>query len=168
MLKTNIAIISLVDKFSSKIAQELSSSLGMYYASLDDIISYEILNMDEIKEKCGEEYLDNLKMKVIKDVLEYENTVISLPISICSKYDFKKSAFDKTLTIYLKISQEEFDKIRKKNYDGKVKSIAFSSRDKYLAETSDIIIPVSNFGQVQNVKKIKREVVEYFKKKGVL
>lgn len=167
-MKQNIAIISLVDNFSSKIAESLSLSLGMYYANLEDIIAYEILNMDEIKEKCGEEYLENLKKKVVGDVLEYENAVISLPLSICSKYNLTKTAFDKTLVIYLKFSKEEFDKIRKKNYDGKVRAIAFATRDKYLAQNSDIIIPVTNFGQVQNIKKIKREVVAYFTERGVL
>lgn len=82
----NFVIISLDDKFSKNVATILADNLDMYVVNTKDMIAYELINPKEIKRKCGYEYLKSRERGVVKNISDFENTVISTSFDIFREY----------------------------------------------------------------------------------
>ncbi len=128
-LKTikNILIVSLDVKFTSGVASELASRLDMFYADCKDMVVYQLIDPNEILEKCGFEYLKKREQSAIKSCAEYENTVLSINFDLYKEYF---DLFKYSLVIYL-----ELPKLRLKETTN---IIAYQSHEEFLTKNSNI------------------------------
>ena len=164
-MKSNIALISLYDSFTSKLSEALAWELGLYYANLQDIIAYEIINPKEIEQKCGIDYLNSLKEKSFSGVMEYENSCIAVPFAMYSQKNNYKVTSRNSLVIFVKMSYSLYVNIFKgKKKADIVSKLAFEDRNKFCQKHADIVVEVSNLATKLNINKIKKQILSYYSK----
>lgn len=145
----NFVIISLDDKFSKNVATILADNLDMYVVNTKDMIAYELINPKEIKRKCGYEYLKSRERGVVKNISNFENTVISTSFDIFKEY---YEFFDKSIIIYLKLPVEKTRTSPNK--------ISYESRDEFLSSKADIKLYFERKSKINACKQIIEKLGE--------
>ena len=80
-MKTNfnkIVLVPLCDNFSRKIGKTLSQSLGMMFCDAKDLVEYELIDKDMLKQISSKQYMDQAEKKVMKHLASFENVVASI------------------------------------------------------------------------------------------
>lgn len=147
----NIVIVSLNDKFCKSAAQSIADSLDMFKADVKDLIVYDLINPQEVLEKCGIEYLKNRERGVVRNCSEYYDTVISINYDIFKpNIDF----FQNSLVIYIKLPEGKQDKIPNK--------IDYKTRDEFLAENCNLLVELEQKSIKKCVEKTLQKLGEYY------
>ncbi len=167
-MKTNIVLIGFFKEFTKQIGKKLALDFGLYYADVEEMIEYNLMNEKEIEELCGVDYLNNLKNKIIKDLSCYENTLITIPYNMFitnKNYDMFKSY---CTIVFLNFSRdfikEEINKSQDKTIknDGNVFLLAYEERTKFCIDNSDISINITQSDLDNSYKKIKKCLDKYY------
>ena len=81
-MKTNIALICLLENYSKSVAKQLAEKLEMFYVNVDEMIEFELGDENHILETLGDtaghKYIEECENKVVKNVTTFENTVICM------------------------------------------------------------------------------------------
>lgn len=167
-MKTNIVLVSLLDRLNKKIATKLSNDYDLYFADVADILSYNLVNEGEIEELCGADYLNSLKQKTIKEISTYENTLITLPYGMFISNDTAEY-FKKYCTIvFLKFPETVLDKIKKTTKKEQTKkdmdilSLTYEEHTKLCEDVSDITIELNKSDFDFCYKKVEKVLDEYY------
>ncbi len=168
-MKTNLVVVGLLNQKAKEYAAKLAEIFDLYYADMDAIMQYYLLNTEEDIEKvCGKDYLNSLKKRTIKEVSCYENSLISMSHELflsenkggeLNKYgtilflDFDKSVVKKL------IDKEKDESVKK---DLQVLLIAYDEKAKVCRENSDIVVNIKNIDKENNFLKIKKNIENYY------
>ena len=166
-MKSSLALVGLNEGFVSQLALALSDELNMFYANVKEIIEYEVFDAQEIEKKCGLEYLNNLRQKSFKNIVDYENSVIDLPFSIYS-YESNSTLISKNaIVVYVCIDKELFDKsIQGQEKESiEVQKLAYENRHQFCIKHADIIVEMKNLATKLNVNKIKKQLLLFMSSK---
>ena len=167
-MKTDIVLIGFFKDLTKKIGEKLALDFGLYYADVEDMLEYHLMNEQEIEKLCGIKYLNGLKQKVVKDLSSYENSLITIPYSIFSSnknYEMFKSNFTIVFLNFEKIYLEQKInqlKDEKERAEGKAFLLACEERAKFCKDNSDITIDISKPVLELCYKKVKRCLSDYF------
>ena len=164
-MKTNLTLICLLPNYSKNVSKMLGEKLDMFFGDVDEMLAFELGDIDHILsvlgDKDGKKYLKNIETKVIKNISSFENTIISInPTTLLNAKNlakFKKTSY----IIYLQISPKFLEtraKLSGDDIDFKLLDIAFTERDKFYVENSDIALKkivsaLNNFFKEQKSKK---------------
>lgn len=167
-MKTNIVLVSLLDRLNKKIATKLSKEYDLYFADVADILSYNLVNEGEIEELCGAEYLKSLKQKTIKEISTYENTLITLPYSMFIS-DNTAEYFKQYCTIvFLKFPESVLNKIKKTTkkeqtkIDMEVLELTYEEHTRLCEEVCDVTIDLNKSDFDFCYKKVQKVLDEYY------
>jgi len=169
-MKTNIALICVLNNYSKNVSKMLSDKLDMFYADMEDMIEYELIDSKHILEtlgdKEGKKFIKKIETDVIKNVSSFENTFINInPVLLFSGRNF--SQLQKTcFVIYAQISPKYFDARTKHNGDvipADITDITFGERDKKYVEKADVVVNCSTLRESKAVKKIMSELNSFLK-----
>lgn len=170
LMKTNIALICLLDNYSKSVSKLLSERLEMFYVNVDEMVEFELGDEEHITKTLGDEagqkYIQESENKVVKNVAGFENTVISLnPTTMFSNDNFEIIA-NTSYVIYLQIAPKFFEARAKFSADviDDLNDICFTDRDKLYVEKSDIVLNCSTFKEQKAVKKLLKVINKFFKK----
>ena len=162
-MKSNIIIVGFLKELNNDICLRLSRELNMFYANVAEMVSYELINADEMITVCGLEYYREQEDKVLRRISTFENTIF------CFDYDyflnFAQKYFSKSChIIYLKVAEHKLDDMIKNNNDYETWSSAidiidFDERNKTLEKMCDTAIECDKLCVASCSKKIK----EYLK-----
>ncbi len=170
-MKTNIALICLLDSYSKNVAKLLSEKLEMFYVDIDEMVEFELGDAEHIVETLGnsdgQKYIQKCEDKVVSNVSSFENTIISLnPATMFSDENFKIVS-STSFVIYLQIAPKYFE-IRAKfsgdTIDKELNDICFTDRDKLYVDKSDIVLNCSTYKAEKAVKKLLKVINKFFKK----
>ena len=144
-LKTinNLVIVSLDDNYSKAVAQTLANQLDMFGCDVKELIIYDLINPEEILEKCGYEYLKKREKGVVRSSADYQNTVISVSFDLYKEYS---EEFTKSLIIYLQLQKTSIRTTTSK--------IAYQSRDEFLKDKADIVVSLDRKSKISACKGI--------------
>ena len=106
-LKKNITIICLSNKYKKIVAKELADSLEMFYADINDIMEYNLIN-SEMLLTAGQQYFDQNEEKTIKTVSDYDNTILTLNLSTLNKNNNLDIIKNNSLIIYVRLNFETY------------------------------------------------------------
>ena len=170
-MKTNIALICLLDNYSKNVSKLLSERLEMFYVDVEEMVHFELGDEQHILETLGQQegkkYIDDCEARVVKNVTSFENTIICInPTTMFSNENFKE-IIKTSYVIYLQISPKYFEhrcKYSGDYIDEELSNIAFSDRDKSYVEKSDIVLNCSTFKEQKAVKKLLKSINKFFKK----
>ena len=147
----NIVLISLNECFCKSVASELAGFLDMYVADCHDLLVYDLINPQDVLEKCGVDYLQNRERSVLESCSEYENTVLSINYDLFYQHN---CLFANSLVVYLCLPQGQEDKVANK--------INYANRHDLLLEKADIVIELQNKSIKKTLEKIVKKLGELY------
>lgn len=170
-MKTNIALICLLDNYSKHVAKLLSEKLEMFYVDVDEMVEFELGDEEHVVktlgDTAGQKYIQKCEDKVVSNVSTFENTIISLdPTTMFSEDNFK-IIFNTSYIIYLQIAPKFFEaraKYSGDTIDKELTDICFTDRDKLYVNKSDIVLNCSAYKEEKTVKKLLKVINKFFKK----
>lgn len=170
-MKSNIALICLLDNYANSVAKQLADKLEMFYVNVDEMVEFELGDehhiIDTLGDTAGQKYIEDCENRVVKNVTTFENTVICMnPTEMFSHDNFEKIV-STSYIVYLQISPKFFEKRCKFSgdyIDEELSSIAFTERDKAYVEKSDIVLNCSAYKESKAVKKLLKAINKFFKK----
>jgi len=161
-MKTNIVFISLVEDFSKKLAEKISKDYDLYFADMNDILEYNLMNEKEIGNICGIDYLNSLKNKIVKSIASYENTMITLPYYLFINENNSKILKQYGTVVFLKFNKVDCENITNSDNESKVNNITFDEYSSLCESESDVCIHLDNLDFNDCYKKVKKTIDEYF------
>ncbi len=170
-MKTNIALICLLDNYNKEVAEILSEKLELFFVNIDEMVEFELGDADHILNTLGSEegadYIKKCEDKIVGNVANFENTIISLnPTTMFSNENYEKIS-NTSFVIYLQISPKFFEARAKYSadvIDKDLTEINFTDRDKLYVEKSDMVLNCSTFREHKAVQKTVKVIKKFFKK----
>lgn len=143
-----IVIVSLCDDFSKKIAEKLSQSLGMLFCDTKELIEYELIDRDALKQFSTSKYLAQAERKVVKHIASFENVVVAI------NYDYLVHNFNilknGSLTVFLKLP--------KSMTNNTLSQINYASRTQELEKLATLSVGIRKTDEDFVIKKIIKEI----------
>lgn len=139
----NMVIVSLDEKFAKNVAKTLADMLDMYFADCKELIAYDLINPEEVLQKCGLDYFKKREKGVVSNCADYENSVISVSYDLFKEYS---KLFNNSYVVYL-----ELPKLKLKEPPSK---IAYQSRDEFLKNNSDMTLSFDRKAVLSAAKQI--------------
>ena len=167
-MKKNITIICLSNEYKKNIAKQLALELDMFYADINDIMEYNLIN-SEMLEKAGQQYYDENEAKTIKTVSGYDDTILTLNLSTLNKSNYLDIIKQNSLIIYIRLDFETFMNLNKTENSKalvKINEIAFDDRDKLISSFADIIVENKDIDVTRTIKQIIEGIEKFFYKKN--
>ncbi|MBQ8844706.1 MAG: hypothetical protein IJ008_01660 [Clostridia bacterium] len=133
---SSLMFVCLDEVYRGICSKNVADELGLYYANCRDLIAYDLVERDKVRELCGVEYLQKREQKVIKDISKYENVLVDIDFdTLFNNVElFKKNC----LIVYLYLEKEKIDKDK-----NPIDFISFEDRDNYLTQNSDFKIKIT-------------------------
>lgn len=133
---SSLMFVCLDEDYRGLCSKNVSDELGLYYANCRDLIAYDLIERDNVRDVCGVEYLKKRERKVIKDISRYENVLIDIDFdTLFNNVELFK---DNCVIVYLFLEKEKIDK--EKN---PIDLISFEERDDYLSQNCDFKIKIN-------------------------
>ncbi len=167
-MKTNIVLVSLLDDLNKEVSIKIAKDFDLYLADMSEILEYNLMNAEEIKTVCGEDYLNSLKNKAIKDVATYENTLISISYGLFVDKDNIEVLKKYGTIVYLKFTKEaikdHYKSLTNKEdlLDAELKLDMYKERNAMCEQYSDLVIELSKDDYDFCCKKIKKVLDKYY------
>lgn len=167
-MKTNILLIGLLDETIKLIGTKIANDYELYYVDVADMLEYSLTDEKEIEKACGIEYATKLKRKVIKDISNYENTLITLPHNLFFSEDFNQYFKTYCTIVFLNFPKKTIEKyaLTKKTEEEqnavKLSLIGYDEHTKLCQENCDILIKLTKKDDSANFKKLKKQLDKYF------
>lgn len=160
MKKSLIIITGMVDAFNNSVASFLCEKLAMYFLDFSKLMEFELAEKDEIIAKCGVEYLENLENKLVKSVINYENSVIVINYDLLTYNKNYEHFVTSGYTFYLRF---EKDKLKDNKNVNIINKIAFQERDNNLKNICGHVITLKSFNPEQAAKRVLEQLKEVAK-----
>lgn len=171
MDKANLFVLGLSKLFTDKVCRELAESLEMFYANVQEILEFELMDLMEVESVCGVDYLLKQELSIVRRVSTYDNTIVNGQLSALNHDKTYESVKQNCLIIYL---QQDKDSImndcEKEGLSESHLSInddLFEDRDSLASAFSDVIVNVANLDISHATKKVIDAIVLYYSKKKV-
>lgn len=175
MLKNNITIICILENYGTTVAKILSEKLGMYYADMQDMFEYELVDTNHILDTLGEvegtKYIMDTQHRVINNVSRFDNTLINIRPNKLFENNNYDSISKHSYIIYAQVSPKYFDKRSLKSGDiipNNIKGATFTEKDKCYVHKSDIVVNCSTLKESKAAKKIMAEITKFFRTRSKL
>ena len=109
-MKNAITIIAQNCDLKNKTSKKLAKTLNMFFADINSLIKYDLINIKKVIKEAGLEYYNKVETKAVKNVSTYENTVITLDLNTFFNNDNYNILKKNSLVIYLSQTREDFEK----------------------------------------------------------
>lgn len=166
MSKANICIVGLSKQFTNDVSKQLSIRMDMFYANIQDILEFELMDLDKVEEVCGVEYLLKQERSIVRRVCSYDNTLINVDYSCLNNDNNLEVIRDNCLIIYLKLNEKRFIKeLEKENINNNVKNIdkdLFHDRDFLCNKFSDISVNCEEYSDSEIVDIVIEKILEFY------
>ena len=151
-MKKNICILCRDNDFAKKVAYVHSRELDMFFADVDDMIAYNLADLMSIKDKIGEEYINDKIKGQISMVSSFENTIYTLSIRTMNIMEEPQKLQNDSLVIFL----DTPTKIRREQ-------ITKDNLVKIMRKIADIFVTLDNKRTKESANIIKKQILEKYK-----
>lgn len=170
-MKSNILLVGLDYEFIKILALKLADYFDMHYLDVQDLIEYSLMDKENIKVKCGIEYLEKEEQKIARSVQSYENTIINFPYSLYLKNSNHIYLQDTAITIFIKINNTYLYNLNSKKdliNQLTLEIITQNELNQVLENKTNINIDIKNLNENECVKQIIEKLKETLLKMGNL
>ena len=166
MPKSNICVIGLSNGFTDQVSKQLSIRLDMFYANVQQILEYELIDLMRIEEICGKEYLLKEEISIIRRICSYENTIINIEYANLNNETILNFVRENCLIIYLKLSDERFlEEQDKEELSANTKGLNLEllhERDAICTKISDIVLDCKENDIDDIIEDFIEKIVHYY------
>ena len=168
MSKTNLCIVGLSKQFTDNICKQLSVKMDMFYANIEEIFAYDLMNIAEIEEICGIDYLQKEQKSIISRVCSYDNTLINIDYTLLNDSDILKMIKDNCLLIYIALDSnryfiEQNNELISSNQIS-INVDVFDDRDLLIRSISDLVVDCLKMNIDGVIDAVIRQILEYYTK----
>lgn len=169
VMVSNIVIVCLLDDIKKKVGLKLADMLDMFYADINDLVEFDVINSEDVENKMGTEYFEKLLNKQVQNVSQFENSVITADIKTLTKEKNVKALKESSIIVYLQVSAKKYMNFLKKKNKGEmapidvINSNMFFDRDKLSGKACDILINCKTNFSGLIAKKIVKELNKFYK-----
>lgn len=166
-MKSNITLLALNGELKNEIANSLAKKLEMFVVNVNDIIKYDLINVNQVVSIAGLDYYNKVESKTVKSISSYDNALITLDLDTFFNNDNYKFLKETSLFIYIRINFEDYktlidlNKAKEKKYENILKKRTFAEKDKILKSLSDIVIDVKINDKFTDI--IIKQIKDYYK-----
>ncbi len=143
-MKSNICVVGLVKSYTKSVAKKLSARLGMFFGDLDDLMQFELIDIENVKNICGETYIDKVEASKMKMLASFENTLFTFNYNILNLEKNLKVIKDKSIIIFISLNTKNAtNKLRRagiKNSEMALELDMLEVRDKLIRKYADIVV----------------------------
>lgn len=166
MAKTNLCIVALSKQFADNVCKQLSSKLDMFYADIEEIFAYDLIDIGKVEKVCGIDYLEKEKKSIIKRVCGYENTLVNIDYILLNNEEILNIIKSTCVIVYLQMNSENYNvQQQNENLSNNMISInndVFNERDILLCTESDIIVDVNCIEKNKIINVIFEKILKYY------
>ncbi|MBQ7351948.1 MAG: hypothetical protein IJW59_03730 [Clostridia bacterium] len=166
MSKSNICIVGLTKQLTETICRQLSIKLDMFYANVQDILEFELMDLLRVEQVCGHEYILKEERSVIKRVATYENTLINIQYSSLNNESSLAVVQENCLIIYLRLNEDRYVlELERENIQDNEKELnlaVFNDRDFICRKISDLTIDCLNMNEEQLETSIIEQILRFY------
>ena len=166
MSKANICIIGLSKLFTDDVGKQLSIKMDMFYANVQEIIEFEIMDMDRMEEVCGADYLIKQERTIIKRLCTYDNTIINIDYSNLNNETTLDIVQENCLVIYLKLNEKRYLKeLDIDNVSANEKALCkdvFRDRDFLCEKLADIVVNCEDYTAKDLIDIIIENILKFY------
>lgn len=166
-MKSNICVLSIDKRYCRTISKLLATSLNMYYADINELIVFDLQDVDEAKQLCGLEYIQKIEVSKVKFVSTFENTLFTLDSHMLNNDKIADTISKNALTIFLDMNKKSFcaklknQKLTKS--DKQNQTDMFDDHTNVLRPKADIVVKCDGLKQNEVVRLIKEKILSYYK-----
>lgn len=165
-MKKNICIIGLATNFTKTISKLLSDKLEMFYADVNDLLNFDLLDIKEVEKVSGKDYILKQETSKVKTVSTYENTIITVSYNSLvqnENYEFFKP---NTLIIYAKLTPILYEQAIKQDKLTKnqriIATAVFSDRNKFCEKISNLTVELKSLNENEEVENLIASIKKYY------
>lgn len=139
-MKSNLCVIGLAPNFTKNISKILADKLGMRYASVNEMLEFDLGSIIEARELVGIDYVEKLENQKIKTLLSFENAIIAMDIGTFVRGDNSHMVGKLAYTIFLDLPQGLIGKLYKKQekpVDFDVQMMVYDERSEFCRRACD-------------------------------
>ena len=165
-MKANIALVCALQDFNKEVGGKLAAKLDFYFMDVEDYLRFNMVDPKDIIEKCGIDYLNELRAKTIAEVAAYYDTVISVELGLAMQDEHLASLKTRCFVVYLYVSEHTIKKFASKQKDANKKLeietslLAYAARDIRAKKECDVVIDASKLDVKGMLRKIEKEVAK--------
>lgn len=166
MSKANICIIGLSKTFTDKVCKQLSMRMEMYYANVQDILEFELMDLERVEKVCGPEYVLKEERSIIKRVCSYDNTIINVDYSSLNNDVNLEVITENCLLIYVRLDEMRF--LQELETEGltinvmQLKKDLYQDRDFICQKFSDITVDCDQLVDNDLIDVIIEKILGYY------
>ncbi|NCB48427.1 MAG: hypothetical protein EOM55_02205 [Clostridia bacterium] len=165
-MKTNIVLVSLCNEMSKFVSKRLAKKMEMYFLDTEELLKYNLQNEKDIKNLCGEKYLDSLKNKVLSSVFDYDNSLIYLPFALFLENDNAKKLKKNSNIVFLALEKKDYKSLllggkEVLSDEKKVEFLAFDIRNEFCKKNCDLCVKLSSTNFEFAFDKAKKCIDDY-------
>ncbi len=168
-MKSNICIVCLNKTFAKVVAKHFADSMEMFYADVDDLIEYDLIDIAKAERVCGVEYISKIERNQVKNVCSYDNTCYTLNYTMLND----KSNFDlinkTSLIIFINLDINEYVSLQPKDREfesvNMLNEEMFEVRKNLIKDKADIVVDCDTLEIEALTNKIEQAIVYYYKEK---
>ncbi len=165
-MKTNLCFIGLAKKFTDNLCRKLSATFELFYANVEDLIEFELIDIAKMEEVCGKEYLLKEEHSVINRICTYDNTLINIDYKNLNNESNLNTIKDRCLLIYFHLDKERFKKEQEKEdltlNQKVIENDLFDDRDFICKNIADMTINCTDLSDEEIINVVRDEVLKYF------
>jgi len=166
MSKTNLCIIGLSKQFTDNVCKQLANKMEMFYANIEEIFAYDLMDVGRIEEVCGVDYLFKEEKSIIRRVCGYDNTLINIDYALLNNDDILNHIKTKCLLVYLSLDRKRFIQEQKKEMISSnlisINNEVFDDRNFLCNRISDIKIDCDELDDDSIVNRTIETILNYY------
>ena len=170
-MKSNILLVSLDYDFTKAVAIKLANYFDMHYLDIQGLIEYSLMDKENMKLKCGLEYVEREEQKIATSARNYENAVINFPYDLFMKNGNSINLNDTSITIFIKINDNLLYNLNSKK-DGEkklvVELITQNELSEILEKKTEAVVEIKSIDENECVHEIVEKLREILSKMGDL
>ena len=130
-MKSNILLVGLDYDYVECVAKELSGIFDMRYLDIKGLISYNLIDEQQVLDKAGVEYYKAQVHKIVLGACEYENAIINIPYDLFLDEKIEKEFKKTCLTLLLNLDKQTLALYDEKRDEADKNTLALIAYDEY-------------------------------------
>ena len=164
-MKTNITLLLPLTAYKKKIGKLIATKLAMFYADVDELLKFELSDIEKALSIGGTAFLEKEEDKLIKRLASYNNTLMTINFGSFNRDENANVLKQNSLIVYLKFLEKDYIKLLKKEKTGtqfELEKKIFEKRDEIMAKHSDVVVSLQNANKKDIVKAFLLAVKTYY------
>lgn len=165
-MKNNICVLSIDKRYSRIVGKHLSDALDMFFADINALIEFDIINLEEAEKIVGVSYIKKLEESKVKNVNSYDNTLFTLNSDMLNNPNILKHIQNNALVIFLDMDKKSFvAKLNNQKLDKSYKNLQidmFEDRTAIIRDCCDIVVECTGKSTKTLIPIIKNKIIAYY------